>query len=607
MKTGPAIYLMLFLVLSVKVSKAQPLNIQGDTVYVHTNFPVELRFPSTNSILRWLASDPAYKTEPTSIGFSVRAINELASPAVLLVTEGPGQIPRQHRFIIVYKKELKQLPAETVKDWSTKERLQKHIDELARKRPRESQNTAFANAGSATPDSVADNAPDAYRALIKQADEAYENKKYSDARKLYLQASDVQSQEVYPVYQLIQIARILESPATNNLTKTDSIAAAAKANRNFEATMQKAEAAFSKNDLVSARSLYMHALQLKPTEIEPKERLQMIIKRIAEQAQRLKYDSALAKGGIALSNKQYDAALRQFREALRIKPGDNYALNQVKWIESVVVKSSSQQAEKQKAVEFNISEEMYRKRFEEGMRAYSNYEKAAQLADYELQLHYLKQFLNIIPDNSLFNRLQYSEDPIGFAKNKIKTIRDYLTRTKGSQYQVEAIPFSNQELESKYANINFGVPPPEQLYDADQANNGEEKVAVCKTLLANKPNLQLSDSANNIKVVCEAISKKGSDAYFVLRLRNSGSSEFISGPVILTQQKKDKTTIHHKAGYISAFPIVLPGKEFSMVYQTKYFQPDKSDVLRLELADRLMKQKFSIRIPATTFEAESAK
>ena len=314
------------------------------------------------------------------------------------------------------------------------------------------------------------------------------------------------------------------------------------------------------------------------------------------------YDSSVAEGNKAIGEKSYRLAISQFQEALKQKPSDSYALYQLRFAEGLLEKDSLSLVEQQRKATAMTREKERISRFNRGMAAYTSYENAAQLSNYEDQLLYLKQFLNTIPDSSELNEYQANfTGKLDFAKKKLKAIRDYLTRTKGDAYQPEAIPYTNNELRIKYPNINFKPIPIGQILDPIDSASLATISNDSKSVLTGSSSLSLSDSSANIKLTCESITTKDNNIYLKLRIRNNDTTDFITGPMQLNVIKKDKTTKTLLPLYVSGFPIVLPKKDFVIAYATKDYQIEKGDQLHFEMQDLLKEKKLTLNIPPSLF------
>lgn len=442
-----------------------------------------------------------------------------------------------------------------------------------------------------------------YTVAIESADKALEKNDYLTAKNTYTQASKIKPEETYPKEKLSEIAVIFEKIEKEKKDKAESDAQIAALNKKYNLALEKGKAALDKKDYNTAKAAYTTASELKPAEQDPKSKLDIIEKKLTSAGMNAQYDSAMARGNIALGDKNYTLALENYKEAQRVKPVEALALNQIKYIQSLIVNDSLQQIELQHKAEVKVKEEIRLKRFNEGMAEYSKYEKAAQVADFEEELLHLKNFLNIIPDDSQLNTYQYNQK-IEESRKKIEDIRRYLSTKKGIAYQAEAIPYLDQDLEKKYESLNFSAPPEEQVYAATDSANYNENIRFSKELLTTNGRLNVLDSMDNIKVSCPAIGFKGDKAFYKLGIQNRDAEEFLTGTMLITLIKKDGTSIKNYASYISSFPIIQPGKEFFIIYVTKDQEIRDDEKTSFDLTDRFKKKKLHISISGSLYNQE---
>ncbi|MDB5246235.1 MAG: hypothetical protein JWQ40_629 [Segetibacter sp.] len=444
-----------------------------------------------------------------------------------------------------------------------------------------------------------------YFSTVAKADKAFEINDYVNAKTYYSIAASLKPTESYPKDKLTEVQVLLENTAKAKKAKADSAAAAAEINTKYIAALKKGSSALTKKDYAIAKIGYLEAAEFKPAEQEPKIKLEFIEKQLAGIDVNAKYDSAMAKGNLALGDKNYPLALQFYREAQNAKPLEGSILNNINYVRGLIASDSTQQANAQRQAEIKVQEEVIKKRFDQGMYAYTQYEIAAQTANFEEQLIYLKQFLNTIPDNTILDQHRFDAGAkIVFAKKKIQTIREYLARTKGSSYQVEEIPYLDQELEKKYEAINFTAAPDGQGYSATDSADYNENIKLSKELLATNARLDLLDSSNNVKLGCQSISFKGEKAFFKFVVQNNDTEEFLTGAMLLSLIKKNGATTKIYPRYVYPFPIILPGKGFSILYVAKDQEVKDDDKLSFELNDRLKKKKLTISIPGNIYNQE---
>lgn len=320
------------------------------------------------------------------------------------------------------------------------------------------------------------------------------------------------------------------------------------------------------------------------------------------------YENAIAKGNTAIGEQNYKNAIAFFTDALKYKPKDSYALYQLRFAQNLFEKDSLLVVEKNRRTAQQIKERARIDRFNRSMGAYSNYENAAQLGNFEDQILYLKEFLNTMPDTSELNEYQANfTAKIDFSRKKLKAIRDYLTRTKGSWYQPEALPYTDAEFKAKYPNLNFKKIPVGQKMDVIDSSGLVKVTNKGKMLLKEAPRLNISDSSAKIKIACQAVNVEDDNLYCKFSVRNYDTTDFLTGPLQLKLLKKDKSITALSPVYVSDFPVILPQKEFFIVYVSKAVNIGKSDRLTFELEDLFRTKKLEIEIPGELIDKETKK
>lgn len=238
---------------------------------------------------------------------------------------------------------------------------------------------------------------DEYNAAIKRGDGEYEAKNYSEAIKAYQAAQLVKPQERYPAEKIASISKMLQEKEKAKKEYNEALAAgnkafkaekyedaraaykeALKANADGEeaisqlqqtemilaATVQKAEQynsfisaadkAFKENSFAEAKAGYEKALELKPDEKYPKDRIAESEKKLAEQQKQQEIDQAYA-GAVAAADKElqagnHEAAMAAYEKAKGIKSSEKYPSEQIDKLKKVLKDSKKTQEEVAKLV-----------------------------------------------------------------------------------------------------------------------------------------------------------------------------------------------------------------------------------------------------------------
>lgn len=157
------------------------------------------------------------------------------------------------------------------------------------------------------------------------------------------------------------------------------------------------------------------------------------------------------------------------------------------------------------------------------------------------------------------------------------------------EQQKEAFPYNIDVLKSKYPTIDFTTPPREQKYN--QIDDYKEYYSVIKDMFNESPRLTIRDSTNNINLILQGISVKGTNAYIKLLIQNSSNTDFLLGPMLLSWHKKygNTTKLYPGSIYPAIFPVIASGKEYSLVYVSRDYNISDEETLSFELGDRQKK------------------
>ena len=159
-----------------------------------------------------------------------------------------------------------------------------------------------------------------------------------------------------------------------------------------------------------------------------------------------------------------------------------------------------------------------------------------------------------------------------------------------------AIPYTQAQLFKKYPTIIYNHPPPGQLMTYDYITDSLENSRISATLLSASSPLNYSDSDKNTTITLQNISFSGANTYLKLHIKNSGSTDFLTGAMMVYWQNSDTTVKKLWASYVSAFPIVLPGKEISFVYAFHTVNAGNNDKFIFKMKDRAKKTELQINM-----------
>ncbi|HET6227302.1 MAG TPA: hypothetical protein VFF27_13545 [Bacteroidia bacterium] len=168
-----------------------------------------------------------------------------------------------------------------------------------------------------------------YKTALAKADAAYAGKDYVNAKSAYTEASSIKSTEVYPKDQIAKIDQLLaEANKEKDLKAKYTTAIAA------------GDAAMLKKDYTAALASFKDAQTLKPAEPYPNNKISEI-KRITDELARGKekekqYADIIAKADKLLAAKDYKNAKSAYLDASIIKPTEQYPKDKTREIDNIL-------------------------------------------------------------------------------------------------------------------------------------------------------------------------------------------------------------------------------------------------------------------------------
>jgi len=290
-----------------------------------------------------------------------------------------------------------------------------------------------------------------YKDLIAQADNSFKAKNYDQAVTLYNQAKQITPEDQYPQEQISlinqekqQLLKLEELEKEFNQTiasanaqtqqkdylqalnsykkalglKPDSKLAQDKIaemelaivgvenDKKYQQIIQLADQAMAAKDMEKAKIQYLEALKLKSDETYPKDKLNEIA---SSEAKEIDFNNLVAKAEKAFTDQNVDEALRDFNEALKLKPLD---ANVKKRIDDIQNLKKLQVEEKQFADLIVQADQLFKNNQLE--EAIANYNKALDIKKSD-----------------------------AYAKDQIKKIADYQTLIKKADKSFDSKDYPN--------------------------------------------------------------------------------------------------------------------------------------------------------------------
>lgn len=468
-----------------------------------------------------------------------------------------------------------------------------------------------------------------YDEAIKKGDNAIDNSDFKNARIAYQLAQKLKPGEQYPQEKISEIDITLKDIEDAKKAEEAEKAEKARIERQYNFALNSGNEALQKENYEMAKKAFAEAANLKPEEQLPQEKLLFVSNKIDEIARQAeteeKFEQATAMGdSVAFNLHDYVEALKWYRQASALKPADTYSKSQITYLQGILTKKDSVER-------VTLKEEERIKNFTEGMDAYKRGNQARTELRYEDAIAEYKYFLTKV-DTTDLNAYQYGQKQfVVSARDYITRIEEYLARTRPKKDTAISVTVDSLKnlsavnkndssasifyypipkdidiglLNQKYPGIEFNQPPPEQKFSNPVFNYEEQTSIIRSELLNNAATLKLANTDAGIHLNCTNISFSKGKVYFKFVLQNSDTAEFLCGAVSLQQVKNDNTITGLLPGYISDFPILMPGKEKTLIYVINETAVADSDTLNFEIADRLNKRKLKIVISGSVYNKE---
>jgi membrane protein involved in colicin uptake len=187
-----------------------------------------------------------------------------------------------------------------------------------------------------------------YNAAIKKGDDAFGFKEYNAAKQAYKDALLIKPNEVYPKNKIDEIDKILAEIAANESKQKELTA-------KYNSAISKGDNAFFAKDFATAKLAYNEALNYKPQEQYPKQKLDEIENILSAELKakenEQRYKTAISNGDKLFNTKEYTKSKGFYNEALNYKPNDPYATQKISQIDKIISDLAKASQQKTQVVE----------------------------------------------------------------------------------------------------------------------------------------------------------------------------------------------------------------------------------------------------------------
>ncbi len=181
-----------------------------------------------------------------------------------------------------------------------------------------------------------------YQAAISRADRYYQDEKYADAKATFTEAGSIKPNETYPAEMIGKIDGLIAEQERLAQEAAEAEAAhlaaiQAEKDKNYAAAIAKADNLFNEENYENSRTEYRVALDIKPEEVYPQQRIDEIGNILAQlSAAQAAYEAAITKGDREFNREGWDAAITAYNEAKLAKADETYPDEQLAKIDSIV-------------------------------------------------------------------------------------------------------------------------------------------------------------------------------------------------------------------------------------------------------------------------------
>lgn len=254
-----------------------------------------------------------------------------------------------------------------------------------------------------------------YKAKLAEANQYITAKNYEAAINSLNEAKTIKPSETQPMAKINQVNQLIEQEK-----QTRDNAKRAELDRQFNLKIAQADQYVAAKNYEAAINTLNQALTIKPNETLPRTKISQInqmIERDKVAAQRAKqaeidrnYNAKVAEGDRYVIQKNYDAAIKAFNEALLIKPNELYPKQKLGQIDNIM---AAEDARKKRELE-----ERYKIAMDAGERFFS-------MKNYEMAVDKFQQALTIKPNDT-------------YAQNRINEANRLILADKQKQQQLQA-------------------------------------------------------------------------------------------------------------------------------------------------------------------------
>ena len=321
----------------------------------------------------------------------------------------------------------------------------------------------------------------AYDEAIAKADREFQREEFDTAVSSYNLAKSTKQDETYPDEMIARIdsivnARALLAAEAEEAERTRLATIQAQKDSLYNATIASADNYFNIEEYDNARNEYRAALDVKPEEAYPQQRINEIGTILAQLSEAQKaYEDAIALGDREFNREAFDAAKTAFANAKSAKPDETYPDEMIARIDSIVETRAQLAAEAEAAEQARLAAIQAEKEslYNAAIASADSYFNAEE---YENARDEYRSALNVKPEET-------------YPQQRIDEIGTILAQLSEAQKTYEdAIALGDREFrreafeESKTAFNNAKSAKPDETYP-------DEMLAIIDSIVVNRARL----------------------------------------------------------------------------------------------------------------------
>lgn len=272
-----------------------------------------------------------------------------------------------------------------------------------------------------------------YQSLLREGKKLKDRGELLDAKARYKQAQKIRPKDAIPQNAIVEIDELLRKREEAEQAKMNQ----AEIDKKYEKIIKDADRAVQNEAYEKAIDYYKDALKVKPNEQYPKEKINELenkLRELAEQKEREnKYNEFIRKADIAFDDKSYEESIGLYQKALGVKRNETYPKSQIDKAKRLITESSKEDKEAN-----------YRQHITKGNSAFSN-------ESYQEAISHYENALGVKPNDR-------------FAQDKIDEARQILKQREAR----------DESLEEKKERFNKIVADADNKFDSEKFLDAKE-------------------------------------------------------------------------------------------------------------------------------------